>query len=82
MLKEQSVLASRQASVWKEEVFQTLIQGLLELLPFGQALAHSFTLSVSFSRFLPYIVFIEPKQLIDNDNNQQQMFCSYNKNGS
>ncbi len=53
LLKEQPVLASRRASVWKEEVFQTLIQGLLELLPFGQALARSFTLSVSFSGFLP-----------------------------
>ncbi len=53
LLKEQPVLASRRASVWKEEVFQTLIQGLLELLPFGQALARSFTLSILFSGFLP-----------------------------
>lgn len=54
LLKEQPVLASRRASVWKAEVFQTLILGLLELLPFGQALARSFTLSVSslaFSHF-------------------------------
>ncbi len=51
LLKEQPVLASRQASVWKTEVFQTLILGLLELLPFGQALARSFTVSVSYLAF-------------------------------
>lgn len=74
--KEQPLLATRQASVWKEEMLQTLIQGLLELLPSGQALDHSFTLSVMFSRFLPHIVDISIMSIIDNK-------CfSRNKNGS